>query len=701
MRLKPLKNQMPKEFGELMSVILRPDGLITEDALENFALQILRQRVPVFARIVLPLDVIYAAIGRVETKASIWSDSLGKEVNDRRQKPNLYHTILVPLATINAAREGKIIESNKMLLEKIIDQEEADEIQVRAHEDYRNGTKILYLFFRRVLLNHEDLRNKPWKEFYADWRVRNSFRELEEHLQWAPLPFLEEHYARPNTFIRKRENEIEVHEVDRDDTAFGDEISVTVFDTAGKELREETLFSVGRYRFDRSRDAGLTRDGEGAAADSVEMAMVPPDAVKRLFEDWKPGFEVVWHEDGSIELNGPTGRFDLYRRRQFWRWDPVSNSFSREGRDLESRKLKEAEQRDRRIEMDEGREEGENGEFTWPRAPRNQGSGTSAREPLDLDGARARLLEHFDGWNATWSGDNVVELSRRRESNTHGDYSWRKFYYDPNIGDFKLIDHDDRTYMLRGQKRSDLTEQEREFARHELGEPKQRIPPRVRTGLPEIFDPTSSKYDMPASIVRRLELYQEARREEAVPVPGSKQWPAGRSLLTAAERHDTAKAGMRVPIAERHPPSRQERYDKLGAHYAAMLRRAEGSGLEDAVQKDFVAAFIAASVDQDQRDRERDWAEQTKNDPEIGGKNLKRALKDAAYALDRFGDWELYGYLDDSGLGNHPDVIRLFSKAGAYARNQRAPEPPPPLEAGWEKRKQPRRLQWHIPNKVA
>lgn len=58
------------------------------------------------------------------------------------------------------------------------------------------------------------------------------------------------------------------------------------------------------------------------------------------------------------------------------------------------------------------------------------------------------------------------------------------------------------------------------------------------------------------------------------------------------------------------------------------------------------------------------WAEQAKADKEFGGDKLPENLALAKKALDTFGTPELNTLLRDSGLGNHPEIIRAFVKAG-------------------------------------
>jgi hypothetical protein len=59
-----------------------------------------------------------------------------------------------------------------------------------------------------------------------------------------------------------------------------------------------------------------------------------------------------------------------------------------------------------------------------------------------------------------------------------------------------------------------------------------------------------------------------------------------------------------------------------------------------------------------------EWADAAKADKEFGGDKLTDSLASAKKALDAFGSPELKDLLNQSGLGNHPDVIRFMVRAG-------------------------------------
>lgn len=58
------------------------------------------------------------------------------------------------------------------------------------------------------------------------------------------------------------------------------------------------------------------------------------------------------------------------------------------------------------------------------------------------------------------------------------------------------------------------------------------------------------------------------------------------------------------------------------------------------------------------------WADASKSDAEFGGDKIGENLSVAKKALDSFGTNELRTLLNESGLGNHPEIIRFMYRAG-------------------------------------
>jgi hypothetical protein len=79
-------------------------------------------------------------------------------------------------------------------------------------------------------------------------------------------------------------------------------------------------------------------------------------------------------------------------------------------------------------------------------------------------------------------------------------------------------------------------------------------------------------------------------------------------------------------------------------------------------------ADVAAKMEQRRAEAHvntvKEWAEQSKGDKEIGGDAFDANLATARKFMDTFGSPELKQLLDVSGFGNHPEVVKLFVKAG-------------------------------------
>lgn len=63
------------------------------------------------------------------------------------------------------------------------------------------------------------------------------------------------------------------------------------------------------------------------------------------------------------------------------------------------------------------------------------------------------------------------------------------------------------------------------------------------------------------------------------------------------------------------------------------------------------------------------WAEQTRNDPDLGGNNLQSTLASGRAALESFGTPAFNQLLKDSGIGNHPEMIRFMNRIGKEISN--------------------------------
>lgn len=87
---------------------------------------------------------------------------------------------------------------------------------------------------------------------------------------------------------------------------------------------------------------------------------------------------------------------------------------------------------------------------------------------------------------------------------------------------------------------------------------------------------------------------------------------------------------------------------------------------QDAAQKllDKVAPALQERQTQQADALKSQWLNDSKSDKEFGGEKIQENLSIAKKSLDTFGSPELRKLLEDTGLGNHPEVIRFFYKSG-------------------------------------
>lgn len=96
------------------------------------------------------------------------------------------------------------------------------------------------------------------------------------------------------------------------------------------------------------------------------------------------------------------------------------------------------------------------------------------------------------------------------------------------------------------------------------------------------------------------------------------------------------------------------------------------------IQTEQIAAAEAAQVEQWQTTQD-EWRETSKNDPLIGGTNFQATMGHVKTFLNKFANPAMLELLDDTGVGNNVEVIRLFAAAGkAMGEGNIAPGNPAP-----------------------
>ena len=91
----------------------------------------------------------------------------------------------------------------------------------------------------------------------------------------------------------------------------------------------------------------------------------------------------------------------------------------------------------------------------------------------------------------------------------------------------------------------------------------------------------------------------------------------------------------------------------------------EGQQFTEAQLEGFAATAKELGLSQDDlKAKSREWASLSEKDPVIGGANFKANVGVANSALKQFATPEFTALLRGSGLGAHPEVVRVFYRIG-------------------------------------
>jgi hypothetical protein len=160
--------------------------------------------------------------------------------------------------------------------------------------------------------------------------------------------------------------------------------------------------------------------------------------------------------------------------------------------------------------------------------------------------------------------------------------------------------------------------------------------------------------------------------------PKSLEGVAEADLKTRYEGAKTVAEKAAAKAKAEGAPKAPEKYE---------LKSPEGTELDAEFAKEYEAAAREAGLPQDKAAKIWDlggkavkrvgeklnaeaakvqagWLEQTQADKEFGGEKLQENLAVAKKARDAFATPELRKFFEDTKLGNHPEVVRLFFRIG-------------------------------------
>lgn len=180
---------------------------------------------------------------------------------------------------------------------------------------------------------------------------------------------------------------------------------------------------------------------------------------------------------------------------------------------------------------------------------------------------------------------------------------------------------------------------------------------------------------------------------QAAPAAGGNQAPAATATVPtgqatsqdAAPKQDAASAANPGQKQDA-PPAKADNAASVPEKYE--LKLADGSPLDPAVVAQTAELAKAKGLTQEQaaavlahgeslvskhleavnatwqKQVNETWIAQVQADPEIGGQQFAASTESARQALAKFGSPALREALEQTGLGNHPELIRVFSKIG-------------------------------------
>lgn len=126
--------------------------------------------------------------------------------------------------------------------------------------------------------------------------------------------------------------------------------------------------------------------------------------------------------------------------------------------------------------------------------------------------------------------------------------------------------------------------------------------------------------------------------------------------------------GAPEEYAEFTVPDGMQIDDKLLEKAAPKLKELDLSQLQAQELVNIVAESRQAdaqALDDSYNNTLKEWKTAAKSDPEYGGDRFQENIGKANAAIDKLGTPELKQMLHDTGIGNHPELIRFAVKVGA------------------------------------
>lgn len=160
------------------------------------------------------------------------------------------------------------------------------------------------------------------------------------------------------------------------------------------------------------------------------------------------------------------------------------------------------------------------------------------------------------------------------------------------------------------------------------------------------------------------------------------------SFTSTATAENTSQTDNQVQEQEQEQTPHQEQTDPLDIiPETYSFTDDEGQPLNDAEIAEFQAPFKEAKLTnrqakilhdqfikarqgwvntliEDNKKMRADNLAKIHNDPDIGGSHINDTKHYVGAVMDRYGTQELRDYLNETGLGSHPELVRVFARIG-------------------------------------
>lgn len=155
---------------------------------------------------------------------------------------------------------------------------------------------------------------------------------------------------------------------------------------------------------------------------------------------------------------------------------------------------------------------------------------------------------------------------------------------------------------------------------------------------------------------------------------GVAQKPEGEGEKPDADKSDDKKDGDKKPEGapeayEFKAPEGAELDKEAVAQFEPIARELNLSQEQAQKLVDLYGSKVMPQLMKQQADtwqkQVADWGTAAKDDAEIGGDKFDGNLTRAKQAMDKFATPQLREFLETTGMGNHPELIRVFVKVGA------------------------------------